>query len=112
MKGNTMDLKTLVQKIRDLVNTLKSGSYITAFMLVVAIIEGVAGSLPRVGMKASSSWMDDMAAADSADVDSLTAQLDSFADSNNLAEPIPLQRPVIDLLLPILLALLRKLLGF
>ncbi len=95
----------LVLKLRDLVNAIRAGNYLAAAALagsIIAIITEALTTQTRAGNPVAMSAA--MASSESQTVEEIADSLEAHANAAS--------GPAIDLLLPILLVLLRKLLGF
>lgn len=106
-----MDLATLFQTIRDMISKARAGDWLGALLLLLEILNGIAGDivLPQPVVMGAA-LPRSTAAHDSKSVDDLLDELDAIVANPPVAGAV--KGPLIDMLLPLLLALLKKWLGF
>ncbi len=103
----------LVLKVRDLITAVRSQDWPTAIRLTLEIITIITQGLsPQPMFSAKPKMKSAFAAAESKNVDDLANDLESCCNQHAPTGTVAATGPFIDLLLPLCLAILRKLLGF
>lgn len=108
-----MNIGQVIQKVKDLIAAAQAGNYFAAVAILLEILRAITDSMPQSGfntpMKMQGSSLDCNAATEA----ELLAELDKLSTQTMAASTAaPPTGPVIDLLKPVLLALLKKWLGF
>lgn len=110
-----MNIGQVIQKVKDLIAAAKAGNYFAAVAILLEILRAITDSMPQTAfnapMKMQGSSLDCNAATEA----ELLAELDKLSTRTMATDATPSAAPtgpVIDLLKPVLLALLKKWLGF
>jgi hypothetical protein len=102
-----MELAALIQSVRDLIASVRAGDYFAAFVLAMDLARSIANSIPKTGKPKG------MAAAPNYDgmtVEELATELEGYCDKQpKMAAKAAMDWNTIEAMLPILLALARKL---
>lgn len=113
-----MNIGQLITLIRSMIAEAKAGNYLAAFLTLVEIVQAIGGAFPQVlegksppKMRASTTNYDTMTVDELLDAAEDCCKKHSTVGATE-AVSAPPSGPFIDAILPILLALLKKWLGF
>jgi hypothetical protein len=106
-KDRLMDVRTLIQKVLDLVREARAGNYLVALGLALEIIRDLAQAAPL--MHGSHSLASAGAAAEAKDEADLLSELEDCCKAHANEASIS---PLVVVFMPLVMALLKKLLGF